>query len=633
MDINLDKKIRNFVIIAHIDHGKSTLADRIIETTGSRQLKKHESRILDTLELEQERGITIKLQTARMEYTYKGNNARFSATQPYVLNLIDTPGHVDFSYEVSRSLAAAEGAVLLVDATQGIQAQTLTTVYKAFEYNLEIIPVINKIDLPNAQVETVIKDIEEVFGFSRSEIILTSAKTGEGVQQLLDAIVERIPPAATESDQIVRALVYDSFYHEYKGVVALVRIREGMINKNDLLYTIGSQVTINPVEIGYPTPELVPSDVLKKGEVGYVATGLKDIRSVHVGETITLQKNIDSQHNIPALAGYQPPKPMVFASLYPVDADDFPEFQDALEKLALNDAALDYRKEHSQALGSGFNCGFLGLLHMEITQERLEREFDIDLITTTPSVQYKIKLTTTDHAKIPNLNLANIRDDGYLYISTAAEFPDPTFIEEVQEPWVELEIFTPEKFIGSMMELTQNARGVYKSLEYVNTQLSNEKHVIIKYEVPTAEIITNYFDRLKSISQGYASMDYNFLGYRTAEVAKVNVLVNYEIVEALSFITHRSNAETKGKAVVFKLKDLIPKQQFKIPIQAAIGLKVIARETIQAYRKDVTAKLYGGDITRKMKLLEKQKKGKKKMKMIGKVELPKEVFLNALKAD
>lgn len=635
MERNHLKQIRNFAIIAHIDHGKSTLADRLLEFTGSVSKRELKDRMLDTLELEQERGITIKMQTARMFFKYSGSKIEFHSPEPYILNLVDTPGHVDFSYEVSRSLAAAEGAILLVDASQGIQAQTLTTVYKAFEYNLEIIPALNKVDLPGVDIPTITSDLTSTLGFKAEEILHTSGKTGQGVEELLNRIIETVPPpndAGTE--HLSRALVYDSFYHEHKGVVALIKVIGGEFSDQEKIYMLGTHTEIEPVELGYVTPMLVPDKVLSTGEIGYIATGLKDIRKVHAGDTVTLARYIEQGKKVKALPGYQPPKPMVFATLYPIEADEFPKFQEALEKLALNDPAIVFKKENSQALGSGYSCGFLGLLHMEITQERLEREFDIDLITTTPSVEYKLKLTTKDYSKIENLNIANIDEEGLLHVKTAGEFPDPTLVESVFEPWVELEIFSPEEFIGPIMELAQNNRGMYKSMSYLGSiKAGGSQHVTIKYEIPTAEIITNFFDRLKSISQGYASMDYNFLEYRKANVVKVSVLINYEVVEALSFLTHHDNANRKGREVIAKLKELIPKQQFKIPIQAAIGAKVIARETIQAYRKDVTAKLYGGDITRKKKLLEKQKRGKKRMKMIGSVELPKEVFIKALKID
>lgn len=627
------KQLRNFAIIAHIDHGKSTLADRMMEMTNTVTQRESSDRMLDTLELEKERGITIKLQTARMHHQYKGQNEEFNKNPDYILNLIDTPGHVDFSYEVSRSLAAAQGAILLVDATQGIQAQTLTTVYKAFEHDLEIIPVLNKIDLPSSNVERITQELKNVFGFKPEEILLTSGKTGAGVPELLEAIVERIPAPEVSEEHPTKALIFDSFYHEYKGVVALVALTQGEIRTGEEIYIVGSGAKLEPIEIGYLNPAMIPQKLIEAGEVGYVATGLKDIKKVHVGDTITLLTD-QKKGQVNQLPGYQSPKSMVYASLYPVDADDFGIFSEALEKLALNDAALNYKKEHSQALGSGYLCGYLGLLHLEITQERLEREFGISLITTSPSVEYKLKLKTKDYSKLPHFNPANISEDGFYNIRTAAEFPDPSLINEIQEPWAKLEILTPDRYIGSLMELSQKNRAVFKNMEYIsNEHIEGEKHVILHYEVPTAEIITQFFDQLKSVSQGYASMDYNFLEYRDAQVVKVNIMVNHEIVEALSFLTFKDTAEFKGRAVVAKLKELIPRQQFKIPIQAAINQKVIARETIQAYRKDVTAKLYGGDVTRKKKLLEKQKKGKKKMKMIGNVELPKKVFLEALRTE
>ncbi|MBD3280109.1 elongation factor 4, partial [Candidatus Dojkabacteria bacterium] len=599
-------KIRNFSIIAHIDHGKSTLADRMMEFTGAVEKRESKDRMLDTLELEQERGITIKLQTARMKY------------KEHTLDLIDTPGHVDFSYEVSRSLAASEGAILLVDATQGIQAQTLTTVYKAFEHDLMIIPVVNKVDLPNAEVEDTKLELISTFGFEPEEIIETSGKTGIGVEKLLDTIIEKVPAPKPLNSGVTKALIFDSFYDEHKGVVAMIKIVEGDIDPGENLHTIETKTEIEPIEIGYLLPKMQKGESINLGEVGYIATGLKDIKKVHIGDTIVLDTDYKNDKNISPLPGYQPPKPMVYASLYPIESDEFPELAEAIEKLSLNDSALTVHKENSPVLGSGFVCGFLGLLHLEITQERLEREFDVSLISTTPTVEYEVKLTTKDYSKIPNLNVANVEGE-YLHVRNAAEFPDLSLVEEVREPWVKLEIVTPDEYIGSIMEITQAARGEYKSMEYVtgNEDIKGKKHVILKYNIPTAEIIVNYFDKLKSVSQGYASMDYDFFEYRSSNVVKVSILVNYEEVEALSFLTHRSNAQTKGKAVVSKLKEIIPRQQFKVPIQSAIGAKVIARETIPAYKKDVTAKLYGGDVTRKKKLLEKQKKGKKRMKMFG----------------
>jgi GTP-binding protein LepA len=631
--------IRNFCIIAHIDHGKSTLADRLIEYTGTVASREIKDRMLDTLDLEQERGITIKLQTARLNYKYSGNKAE---NREYILNLIDTPGHVDFSYEVSRSVAASEGALLLVDATQGIQAQTLTTVYKAMEYDLKIIPVINKVDMDIAEVERVKTEMIDTFGFDESEIILASGKSGIGIKDILDAIVERIPPFDPLNVKIdedpnpseVKALVFDAFFHEYKGVTALVKMVSGEFKKGDKLYFIGSETEVLPIEIGYLVPKMIVSQGLKAGEVGYIATGLKDIHKVHSGDTVTLFNPDNSHQKVSLLTGYRQPKPMVFASLYPVEANDYVSFKDALEKLSLNDAALTYQKEYSQALGTGFVCGFLGLLHLEVTQDRLEREYGIDLISTTPTVEFKVKLTTKDYSKVPNINVANIDSSTNIaLIRTAAEFPDGSLFEEVYEPWVTLDIITPDEYIGPIMELCQKNRGIYKSMNFLSKNANSSKHASIQYEMPTVEIIVSFFDKLKSISHGYASMDYSFLEFRKGDIVKVGILVNSEIAESLSFITHKDNAQRRGRDMVMKLKDLIPKQQFKIPIQASIGSQIIARETIDAFKKDVLAKLYGGDVTRKLKLLEKQKKGKKKMKAIGNVEIPKEAFLAALKID
>ncbi len=653
--------IRNFCIIAHIDHGKSTLADRLIEYTGAVASRDMKDRMLDTLELEQERGITIKLQTARLKYQYHPhppvNPPGGCQGGEYVLNLIDTPGHVDFSYEVSRSVAASEGCLLLVDATQGVQAQTLTTVYKAMEYDLKIIPVLNKVDMDIAEVDRVKKEMIDIFGFKEEEIILASGKTGIGVKEILDAIVERIPPYKKENAKIladedlekiiedkpitaVKALIFDAFFHEFKGVTALVKVIFGEIKKGQKVYFIGTEVQNNPIEIGYLTPKMVVTESIKEGEVGYIATGLKDIHLIHSGDTVTIFEPNDThghgpqQQKIEPLKGYRKPKPMVYASLYPVEASDYEDFKEALEKLSLNDAALTYQKEYSQALGTGFVCGFLGLLHLEITQDRLEREHGIDLISTTPTVEFKIKLSTKDYSKVPNINIANIdQKTNIALIRTAAEFPDGSLYQEVYEPWVKLDVITPEEYIGPIMELCQKSRGEYKSMHFLSKNENGAKHAVVEYEIPTLEIIVNFFDKLKSISHGYASMDYSFLEYRKGNIVKVAMLVNGEPAEALSFLTHEDNASRKGKDLVAKLKDLIPRQQFKVPIQAAIGGQIIARETIEAYRKDVLAKLYGGDITRKMKLLEKQKKGKKKMKAIGSVEIPKEAFLAALKID
>ncbi len=605
-------KIRNFSIIAHIDHGKSTLADRMLEITKTVNNRNKKDRILDTLELEQEKGITIKLQTARMKY------------KDHILNLIDTPGHVDFSYEVSRSLKASEGALLLIDGTKGIQAQTFTTVYKALEYDLEIIPVINKIDLDSAQIKKTKQEIIDNFGFKKEDIYLTSAKTGKGVEEILQGIIDKIPPPKITNNKL-QALIFDSFYHEHKGVVVLIKLENGDLKEHDLLHVINSNLNIEPLEIGYLKPNLIPKKIIRSGEVGYIATGLKDIRKIYVGDTITLKKYTNQ---VKALSGYKKPKPMVYATLFPIDADDFSDLKDALEKLSLNDAALEYSKESNKALGSGFNCGFLGLLHLEITQERLEREFDLDLISTTPSVEYILSLVTDDMSKLKNINTANFDNQGLLHIKNASQFPDPVLIESIEEPFSQLEIITPDKYIGNIMELAEKHRGNYKKMEYLSSELiAGEKHVMLEYEIPTAEIIVNFFDKLKSISQGYASMDYKFIEYRTSNIIKVTILVNNNEVEALSFLSHKDVADSRARKLIEKLKDLIPKQQFKIPIQAAIGGKIIGRETIPALRKDVTAKLYGGDVTRKKKLLEKQKKGKKRLKQFGNVEIPKNVFI------
>lgn len=647
-------KVRNFCIIAHIDHGKSTLADRLIEYTGAVSSREVKDRMLDTLELEQERGITIKLQTARLKYNYKAKDSskKDSTVEDgeYILNLIDTPGHVDFSYEVSRSVAASEGCLLLVDATQGIQAQTLTTVYKAMEYDLKIIPVINKVDMDIADVAKTKQEMIDTFGFSKEEIILASGKSGIGVKDILDAIVERIPTFNKENSLILpekdqesilmgnginhtKALVFDAFFHEYKGVTALVKVISGSIKKGDKLYFISTDKDVSPIEIGYLNPKMRESGIILEGEVGYVATGLKDIHDVHSGDTITTFALDGSHKNVATLKGYRQPKPMVYASLYPVEANDYESFKDALEKLSLNDAALTYQKEYSQALGTGFVCGFLGLLHLEITQDRLEREHNINLISTTPTVEFKVLLATKDYSKVPNINVSNIDTQSNIAtIRTAAEFPDGSLYQEVYEPWVKLDIITPEEYIGPIMELCQNKRGIYKHMNFLDKS-GNKKHAVIEYHIPTLEIIVNFFDKLKSISHGYASMDYSFLEYKKGDIVKVAILVNGESAESLSFLTHRTNSVRRGKELVLKLKDLIPRQNFKVPIQAAIGGQVISRETIDAYRKDVLAKLYGGDVTRKLKLLEKQKKGKKKMKAIGNVEIPKEAFLAALKVD
>ncbi|MEI6462731.1 MAG: translation elongation factor 4 [bacterium] len=634
--------IRNFSIIAHIDHGKSTLADRIIETTGMVEKRKMKDRILDTLDLEQERGITIKLQTARMHYEYE-KEGEFKGS--YILNLIDTPGHVDFSYEVSRSIAACEGVVLLVDATQGVQAQTLSVFYQAMDLGLTIIPVINKIDLPSAQIEETKKEIVTTLGFKEEEIIMTSGKTGQGVKELLDAIVERIPSPdknyhfkeeveLSESSSL-KALIFDSFFHEHKGVIALVRIFKGEIDSNKSYHLMGTDTDMIPVELGYLTPDLEVSGKIENGEVGYIATGFKDIKHVRVGDTLVTTDDFNADRSIIQLSGYKPAKPMVFASVFPVEADEFPSLTDAIEKLSLNDASLSYTRQFSPALGSGYLCGYLGLLHMEITQERLEREFNVNLITTSPTVEYKVELTTTNTAKIENVNKEDFDDKGLLVVKSVSKFPDLSYIVNVFEPFSALEIITPEEFMGPIMQLCSEKRGVFLNMEYVtpkNTSFEgSKKHVIIKYEIPTNEIITDFFDRMKSISQGYASMDYQFKDFRQSDIVKVSILVNHEITDPLSFLCHKSVAEARGRKLVERLKDLIPRQQFPIPIQASIGSKIVAREDISAYKKNVLEGMSGGHVERKMKLLQAQKKGKKRLKMLGSVEVPKEAFLAALK--
>jgi len=611
--IENQKLIRNFSIIAHIDHGKSTLADRLMELTETVEKRKIKKRMLDTLDLEQERGITIKLQTVRMNWAVDGKK--------YILNLIDTPGHVDFSYEVSRSLAACEGALLLIDATQGIEAQTISTIFQAMENDLEIIPVINKIDLPNAEVEKTKKEIIDMFGFSEEDIILTSGKTGEGAKELLDEIVKVIPSPKGDTQKRTKALIFDSYYDEHKGVMALVRMFDGKIGKKGSTFPklrcVGTKTVIEPIEIGHLTPNLHKQDELQTGEVGYIATGLKEIRNVRVGDTITIESEFDETFK--QLAGYKQPLPMVYAGIFPLGSDEFEPFRDSLEKLALNDAALSFTPEVSAALGPGYRCGFLGLLHMEIIKERLGREFGVDVLVTLPGVRYEIKLTSGEEK----------------VIKSPQDLPDPSRIAEIREPWALVEIVTPSEYIGTIMQLCQDKRGLYKDTEYVSKQ-SIEGHVsraILRYEMPIAELITDFFDKLKSMSRGYASMDYKFIEFRIGEIVRVDILINSEIVPPLSFLTHKGRSISKGRTTIEILKEVVPKQQFNIPIQAAIGSNIIARVTISAYRKDVTAKLYGGDITRKKKLLEKQKKGKKRLKQFGKVELPQEAFLAAMKAD
>ncbi len=612
MQSNQDKQnhIRNFSIIAHIDHGKSTLADRLLETTGTIEQRKVKDRMMDTLELEQEKGITIKLQAVKMRWVVND--------EEYILNLIDTPGHVDFAYEVSRSLAACEGALLLVDATQGIEAQTVSTIFQALENDLEIIPVINKVDLPNAEIEKTKRELVEMFGFKEDEILMTSGKTGIGVVELLNKVVEIIPHPRGDTSAKTKALIFDSFYDEHKGAVALVRIFEGAIEKKGLypkLRCVRTKTVFEPIEFGFLTPHMNPANQILTGEVGYIATGLKEIRDIRVGDTLAINDEYDE--NYEPLAGYRQPLPMVYASMFPMSNDNYKGFREALEKLALNDAALSYTPQVSSALGPGYRCGFLGLLHMEIVKERLEREFDVETLLTVPSVRYEVLLTK-----------GNVE-----VIETPQDMPDPSYIDEIREPWANVEIIVPARYLGSIMQLCQDKRGNYKDTEYLDKNSVDQDlaRAILRYEVPMAELITDFFDKMKSLSQGYASMDYKLKDFRAGEVQKVDILVNNKIIEPMSFLTHKSHAREEGMTVVEKLKDIIPKQQFKIPIQAAIGADIIARADISAMRKDVTAKLYGGDITRKMKVLDRQKKGKLKLKKFGNVEIPSDAFLTIMK--
>lgn len=598
---------RNFCIIAHIDHGKSTLADRFLELTKTVEDRKMKNQLLDQMDLERERGITIKLQPARMEYE--------SENQKYILNLIDTPGHVDFAYEVSRSLAAVEGAILLVDATQGIQAQTLANLYLAMEQNLEIIPVINKIDMPNAMIEKVSKEISDLIGTDEDEIIKISAKTGENVEKVLEEVIKKVPYPKGGKNKPARALIFDSYFDSYKGVVAQVRMIDGKIEKGDQIYFLGTKTRSEIIELGVIKPQLEKTELLEAGAVGYIATGLKEVGKCRVGDTITKYESSfkdakEIEEKIKPLPGYKEVKPTVFASLYPVDGDDYPELRDALEKLKLNDASLSFEPESSTALGRGFRCGFLGMLHLEIISERLTREYDMNLVITTPSVSYKI-----------------IKSDGKeIIIFSPADMPDPGLIQKIQEPWAKLEIILPKDRIGSIMKLAENSRALYKSTNYLS-----EDRVILEYEIPLINIIVDFYDNLKSVSSGFASMNYESIGFKPGDLIKLDIIVAEERVEAFSRIVPRSESQEEGKRIVSKLKDVIPRQNFAIALQAAISGKIIARETISPFRKDVTAKLYGGDVSRKRKLLEKQKKGKKKMKSFGKVEIPQEAFLSVLK--
>ena len=591
------ENIRNFSIIAHIDHGKSTLADRLLDITGAITEREKQAQLLDSMDIERERGITIKLNTVQLNYNYKGED--------YTLHLIDTPGHVDFTYEVSRSLAACEGAILVVDAAQGIEAQTLANLYLAMENDLTIIPVINKIDLPNADVEKVKKELKDNLGFNEDEIILCSAKNGIGIKELIEAVIERVPAPTGKKEDKLQALIFDSYFDSYRGIVTLIRIVNGSVKVGDKIKMFATNNDYDVVELGVNTPHVTKKNKLTTGEVGYLCASIKKIQDVKVGDTITLEKD----SSVMPLPGYKPMKPMVFCGLYPIESNKFPDLREALEKLKLNDASLEFEPETSQALGFGFRCGFLGLLHMEIIEERIEREFGIDLIATSPSVIYEVEMT----------------DKSIVYVDSPAKMPERQKIKEIKEPYIKTNIFVPSEYIGPIMELCQEKRGNYVSMEYIDTTRVN-----IHYEIPLSEIVYDFFDKLKSYTKGYASFDYEIIGYKTSNLVKMDILLNGDIVDALSLIVHKDFAYNRGKAIVENLRKLIPRQQFEIPIQAVIGTKAIARSDIKAVRKNVLAKCYGGDVSRKRKLLEKQKEGKKRMKMVGCVEVPQEAFLAVL---
>lgn len=600
MTSNRQSKIRNFSIVAHIDHGKSTLADRLLEKTGTLTQREMEEQVLDNMELERERGITIKSQAARL--IYKRENG-----EEYILNLIDTPGHVDFTYEVSRSLAACEGAILVVDAAQGIEAQTLANLYLALDNNLTIIPVINKIDLPNADPEKVKRELIETLGFNEDEIVLTSAKNGIGIDELIETIIKKVPAPKGDKNKDLQALIFDSYFDAYRGIMTLVRVVNGKIKVKDKIKMLATGAVYEVVEIGIHTPHEMKKDQLVAGEVGYLCASIKSIEDVKVGDTITLVNS-----KVDQLPGYQPMKPMVFCGLYPIESSKYPDLREALEKLKLNDASLEFTPETSKALGFGFRCGFLGLLHMEIIEERIEREFGISLIATSPSVIYDVELTNGEH----------------ITVDSPVKMPEKVKIKDIKEPYIRTNIFVPSDYIGAIMELCQDKRGNYVSMEYLD-----KTRVNIHYELPLSEIVYDFFDKLKSYTKGYASFDYEIIGYKSSNLVKMDILLNGEIVDALSVIVHKDFAYNRGKAIVNNLKKLIPRQQFEVPIQAVIGNKAIARENIKAVRKNVLAKCYGGDVSRKKKLLEKQKEGKKRMKMVGSVEVPQEAFLSVLSMD
>lgn len=595
------EKIRNFSIIAHIDHGKSTLADRILEKTNTVSSREMQDQLLDSMDLERERGITIKLNAIELNYTAKDG-------ETYTFHLIDTPGHVDFTYEVSRSLAACEGAVLVVDAAQGIEAQTLANVYLALDNDLEILPVINKIDLPAADPERVRTEIEDVIGIDASEAVLASAKAGIGIEDILEQVVEYVPAPSGDIEAPLKALIFDSIYDSYRGVVLNIRVIDGVVRPGDKIQMMSNGKTFDVTEVGVFSPKPIARDYLMVGDVGYITASIKTVRDTRVGDTVTLADNPAAE----ALPGYRKMNPMVYCGLYPIDTSRYNDLREALEKLQLNDAALQFEPETSQALGFGFRCGFLGLLHMDVVQERLEREFNLELITTAPSVIYHVNKT----------------DGTTVVVDNPAEFPEPVTIESVEEPYVKAQIMVPNDYVGAVMELSQRKRGEFITMDYLD-----DYRVNVVYEIPLSEIVFDFFDKLKSSTKGYASLDYEMAGYRTSRLVKMDILLNAEKVDALSFIVHRDFAFERGKAIVEKLKKLIPRQQFEVPVQAAIGQKIVARSDIKALRKNVLAKCYGGDVSRKRKLLEKQKEGKKRMKQIGSVEVPQEAFMAVLKMD
>lgn len=597
----VQENIRNFCIIAHIDHGKSTLADRILEHTGAVSQRDMSEQVLDSMDLERERGITIKLKAVRLNYRAKDG-------QEYVLNLIDTPGHVDFSYEVSRSLAACEGALLVIDASQGIEAQTLANLYLALDHDLEIIPVINKIDLPNADPERVIRELEDNIGIPGEEALLVSARTGVGIEDILETIVRRVPAPKGDPGAATRAMIFDSHYDQYRGAVAYARVVDGSIKVGDIIQMMSTGRKFEVTDLGVLRPSLVRVESLGPGDVGCIIASMKDVRDTRVGDTIT----VASRPATEPLAGYRPAKPMVYCGLYPVVNEEYTDLRDALDKLQLNDAALTYEAESSVALGFGYRCGFLGLLHLEIVQERLEREFDLNLITTAPSVVYQVVLTDGSMREVDN----------------PSALPPITTIDHIKEPFVKASILVPDEFVGAVMDVCQDRRGIFVNMEYITPERAR-----LEYELPLAEILMDFFDRLKSRTKGYASLDYEFIGYRESKVVKLDILLNGNPVDALSCIVHQDKAAARGRGLAEKLKDVIPRQQFEVPIQAAIGNKIIARETVRALRKDVLAKCYGGDISRKRKLLEKQKEGKKRMKSLGSVDVPQEAFMAILKVD